>query len=343
MKEDFRNIHHTLGTGYIIGSLPIGCRYCLLGAKAVVFITGKCLDYCWYCPISREKFGKDVMFVNERRVYSLNDVIDEVYRIGGLGASITGGDPILVLDRTYNVVSMLKKEFGKEFHIHLYTSGKFIDRGVLEILESSGLDEVRFHVYTMDLIDRVQLALDYDMDVGVELPFIPLKQYIEYLKNILYILDDIGVKFLNLNEFEVSETNIENVILHGLTPKGITVEGAEKKALKFIKWAAENTRDIAIHYCTVKFKDNIQFRLRMLRKAINTMGLHEIPTRDGTLISIEVIEGDTSNQYIIKLNDRKFIMPEKAYMLRGSGSRVIIREYYPDQSNKPINIREIIY
>jgi len=309
----------------------------------VIFITGKCLDYCWYCPISREKFGKDVVFVNERRVYSLSEIIDEIYRIGGLGAGITGGDPILVLDRTYNVISMLKKEFGEKFHIHLYTSGKFIDRGVLEILESSGLDEIRFHAYTMDLIDSIKLALDYDIDVGVELPFIPLKQYIEYLRNILYILDDIGVKFLNLNEFEVSETNIENVILHGLTPKGITIEDAEKKALEFIKWCAENTKDIAIHYCTVEFKDSIQFRLRMLRKAVNTMGLHEIPTRDGTLISIEVIEGHTSHQYTIKLNNRRFIIPEKAHVLRGSGSRVIIREYYPDQLNKPINVREIIY
>lgn len=343
MNEASRNIHYTLKTGYIVGSLPEGCKYCLLGAKAVIFITGKCLDNCWYCPISKEKLGKDVIFVNERRVRSLNDIVDEIYRINGLGASITGGDPILVLDRTYNVVSMLKNEFGKEFHIHLYTSGRFIDNGALEVLESSGLDEIRFHTYSTDLVDRLKLALDYNMDVGVELPLIPLKQYMEYLKKIIHILDDMHVKFLNLNEFEVSETNIQNVILHGLIPRGITVEDIKKKALEFMQWAAKNTKRIAIHYCTVEFKDNIQFRLRMIRKAVNTMGIHEIPTKDGTLISIEVIEYKKLSQYIIDFDNKMFIIPEKAPILLGSGSRVFIREYYPDQFNKPINIREVVY
>jgi len=338
-----RNLYYTLETGYIIGSLPVGCRYCLAGAKAVIFITGRCLDKCWYCPISRDKFGKDIIYVNERRVYSLSDIVDEIYRIGGLGAGITGGDPILVLDRTYNVISMLKREFGRKFHVHLYTSGRLVDKDVLDILESSGLDEIRFHIYSLDLLDRIEQALDYGMDVGVELPFIPLEKYIEYLKKVLLILDEIGVKFINLNEFEVSEANVEKVLLHGLTPAGITVEGIENKAIKFLKWALENTRRILIHYCTVKFKDNVQFRLRMLRKSLNTMGLHEIPTRDGTLISLEITGDKVPSQYIVKLSNKKFILPEKAGLLKGMGVSAIIREYYPDQPDKPVNIREITF
>ncbi|MEM1644243.1 MAG: hypothetical protein QXS70_07620, partial [Desulfurococcaceae archaeon] len=110
-----RELRYSLKTGYVIGSLPPGCKYCLLGGKMVIFVTGLCLDNCWYCPISREKFGRKTIYVNEVRATSYSDVIDEAYRVGALGAGITGGDPISSLDVTVNMIMLLKEEFGEKF------------------------------------------------------------------------------------------------------------------------------------------------------------------------------------------------------------------------------------
>jgi pyruvate formate-lyase activating enzyme-like uncharacterized protein len=47
------------------GGVVRGCELCLLGAKSVIFITGLCPLSCPYCPVSAERFGKDVMYVND--------------------------------------------------------------------------------------------------------------------------------------------------------------------------------------------------------------------------------------------------------------------------------------
>ncbi len=343
MKEGFRKIYYTMETGYIIGALPIGCRLCLAGAEIVLFITGRCTDNCWYCPISPLKYGRDVIYVDEERALSIGDIVEEVYKVKALGASITGGDPLVVPDRVYNVISILKKEFGEKFHIHLYTSGKLLDKGVLELLESSGLDELRFHTYSMELVDRVEQALDYGFNVGIEVPFIPTNKWIEFLKKLVMWADKMGVEFINLNEFEVSEKNIEQVLLHGLTPKGLGVEGALEKAVEFLRWCSSSTKNINIHFCTIEFKDNIQYRRRMVRKAANTMGLHEIPTWDGTLVSIEYLSGNVPPEYIVNLDDKRYIIPEYAGRLKGLQIKAVIREYYPSRKTQPLTTRIVTY
>ncbi|MFP3348773.1 MAG: radical SAM protein, partial [Thermoproteus sp.] len=35
------------------GPLAKGCDMCLVGAKAVIFITGLCRYRCFYCPVDR--------------------------------------------------------------------------------------------------------------------------------------------------------------------------------------------------------------------------------------------------------------------------------------------------
>jgi uncharacterized protein len=129
-----------------LGVLPMGCIQCREGAKLVLFVTGLCDKECFYCPVSRDKMYRDVMFANERPIHPgrWEDLIDECELIGAKGAGITGGDPMVVPDRVVEVLRVLKAKYGPQFHTHLYTSCAFDTKWIARLKEA-GLDEIRFH------------------------------------------------------------------------------------------------------------------------------------------------------------------------------------------------------
>jgi hypothetical protein len=272
----------------VLGDLPRGCTLCMRGLKVVVFITGLCKEKCFYCPVSPDKLYKDVKTVDEEPFSSLEDLIEEVYRVGADGAAITGGDPLLVLDRTVATISLLKEIFGDDFHIHLYTTGIVANSASLKALEKAGLDEIRFHVRSLDYIDRVKLAkrvLGEDVAVGVEVPVLPDHKSVEILKQMIKELDSIGVDFVNLNEAEVSPSNVGQVVARGyaVDEGGYVVKGSGQAALDILKWATHNVRQLSVHYCPARFKDRVQMRLRLLRKAIRTLKPYHRVTGEGLL------------------------------------------------------------
>ena len=79
-----------------------------------------------------------------------------------------------------SVHKVLKEKFGKNFHIHLYTSLNLVSKDALERLYSSGLDEIRFHLdlNSNKLWEKLDIAGNFEWDVGVELPLIPTKEKI---------------------------------------------------------------------------------------------------------------------------------------------------------------------
>ena len=79
----------------------------MAGAKSVLFVTGVCRDSCFYCPVSRDRRGRDVVYVNEVPVGSLKDVVEEVAASMSEGVGITGGDPLLALERVVEYVKLL--------------------------------------------------------------------------------------------------------------------------------------------------------------------------------------------------------------------------------------------
>ena len=182
---------------YNKGPLPKGCQYCVKGEKLVIFITGVCPRHCNFCPVSDQKYQEDVIFANERKVTDFNDLLKEAEAMQAQGAGITGGDPLAKLERTLEYIKKLKEKFGKEFHLHLYTSLNLVNQETLKQLFSAGLDEIRFHLDLDNdkLWDKLELAKQFSWDVGVELPLVPGK---DYKKLIDYVKDKID--FLNLNE-----------------------------------------------------------------------------------------------------------------------------------------------
>ncbi|MCD6428365.1 MAG: radical SAM protein [Desulfurococcales archaeon] len=198
-----------------MGELPKGCKLCMEGLKSVLFVTGLCSERCFYCPISPGRRGRDVVFINDVRVSDIEkDVVCEVVASGSKGVGITGGDPLIRLDRTIKIIKNLKDFFGSSFHIHLYTAGTLLKDEAMSKLVNAGLDEIRIHVINDGSWRAVKLAVDYPVSVGIENPVIPGSM--TELKNLILKAYSIGVGFVNLNELEFSEGNYVNLRLRGI-------------------------------------------------------------------------------------------------------------------------------
>ena len=124
---------------------PEGCVQCQQGSKLVLFVTGKCHWGCDYCPLSENRRETPDMFANERRCTSWEEVIEEGRAMNATGTGITGGDPMLDLEKTLEAVRQLKSAFGASHHVHVYTSIPF-DPVRAADFASAGLDELRFHL-----------------------------------------------------------------------------------------------------------------------------------------------------------------------------------------------------
>lgn len=317
--------------GYNIGGIPRGCRLCFSGASIVVFITGLCGDTCYYCPISFNRRNRDVVYVNDERASSLEDIIREAYYVRARGAAITGGDPLIVLNRTINVIEALKNEFTDKFHIHLYTSGRYASREALRALDKAGLDEIRFHPVREEYLRRLEIALkETSMNVGIEVPVIP--GAVDWLKKLALRLEELGGGFMNLNELEVSESNINNLLSRGyrISRDGVSVEGSYETALEFLQWARSNLEKVAVRFCPAVYKDKFQLRNRLMRKAMITGKPFEEVTRSGTL-RVAVIRKDEAvgselDLYRVEVGGKVVTHPMVAEKL---GEEYQVIEYYP--------------
>ena len=277
-------IYKTHHFSYTSGKLPRGCQLCVRGAKLVLFVTGLCSMKCYYCPISDMKRNKDDIWANEWKIEKTDDIIKEAKLCEALGAGFTGGDPILKFERTIKLIKLLKKEFSREFHIHLYTPTKLITEEKLKKLHKAGLDEIRFHpdIENSKEWSKVALAKKLDWSVGVEIPVIPGKG--KETKKLIDFLSKTDIDFLNLNELEISDTNANKLLEKGFKTKdklSYAIKGSEQLALKLAKYADGKIRNI--HYCTAKLKDKVQLANRIKRRAKNIAQDYDIVNLDGIL------------------------------------------------------------
>ncbi len=287
--ETLLTIHETPYHSWCSGTLATGCAHCVKGRKLVLFVTGMCGQRCFYCPVSDHKFGKDNVYANEWKIEDPKDpkeLIEEAKLTGAKGAGITGGDPLVKVDRTCAYIKLLKKTFGKSFHIHLYTPLLLVTKERLQKLFDSGLDEIRFHP---DLDDekhwnRLLLAEKYSWERGVEIPVIP--GYEEKTKKLIdFIAGHVG--FLNLNELELSDTTAPHYELHarGYQPKDSVsygVNGSLELGQRLITYAA--TKNLKAHVCTAKLKDSIQVGNRLKLRAKHVALQTDTITSEGLLL-----------------------------------------------------------
>jgi len=294
-KQASTGVEKTPYHSYKVKGLAKGCKHCVKGEKLVLFITGLCDRGCFYCPLSDEKRGCDVVYANEwdtghvrgeltREQYDI--IIEEARMCNAKGAGITGGDPLLVTERSREAIKRLKSAFGKDFHIHLYTSLENVTGEKLEKLYSAGLDEIRFHPNLDDdsLWDRLNLARSFDWDVGVEIPVIP--GYEDKTKKLIdYVADKID--FLNLNELELSDSSGNKLVERGYAAKddeSYAVAGSLEMGLALMEYCLDKGYKFKIHLCTVKLKDAVQVGERIKRRSEKAATSRDIVTKEGLLI-----------------------------------------------------------
>jgi pyruvate formate-lyase activating enzyme-like uncharacterized protein len=272
------------------GELSPACTQCKEGRKMVLFVTGLCRFRCFYCPVSERRNQKDVVYANEREVHEDADVLAEARAIGAGGTGITGGDPLGVMDRTEHYVRLLKSAFGPEHNIHLYTHEPNAEK--LQRLARAGLDEFRLHIphYLWGPLAAdggayrsvLEEAPRWGIQRGVEIPVLPEKE--AELRRLLRALEDIGVDFVNLNELEFSETNEDKLETRGYSvdPRnGWGVHGSRAVAERLVR---DMRLSIPVHYCSSRFKDGVQLKRRLIRRAERTAPPFAMHTGDGTVI-----------------------------------------------------------
>jgi pyruvate formate-lyase activating enzyme-like uncharacterized protein len=255
-----------------------------------------------------------------------------------MGSGFTGGDPLVKPTRTIEYIKYLKNEFGADHQIHLYTVPDY-DHALLQKLAEAGLDEIRFHLPVSTWsgksgkhLNRIEAAFKTEpiMDVGVELPALPDK--FEELKTAAETLNDLGCAFLNLNELEFSETNWKELRKHGFDVKNdisAGVAGSEEVAVKLVEHADERSFDMGVHYCSASFKDAIQLRKRILRRAKNTRRPLDVVTDEGMFIRgvIETHEPDI----LIKELKQKFKISPKLIEHDHAKSRIQVAAWILDE------------
>ncbi|MDF1538177.1 MAG: 4Fe-4S cluster-binding domain-containing protein [Candidatus Thorarchaeota archaeon] len=297
MKRKVRELN---GDSKIVGELPKGCKLCAKGTKMVLFVTGLCDSSCYYCPLSEERANQDSTYADEMLVTDDEGIFEEVNAIGAEGAGISGGDPLCRLERTLDFITKLKHEFGKKFHLHLYTSKADITSEELLELERVGLDEIRFHPQGTDW-SGIERALKTTMSVGIEVPAIPGKT--RQLMDLAQRAEQIGVSFVNLNELETSETNFERLMSMGMKLTSLekaSVQGSAETAIEVVEWATENLKDITVHFCTARYKDAIQLRNRLERRLERVIRPFELRDDDDPLLILGVIRAIHGQQIDIE-------------------------------------------
>lgn len=267
--------------------LPLGCKYCKKGEKMVLFVTGICPRRCTYCPLSDNKKDKDVVFTDEWLTDKPEDIITECKLIKAKGTGITGGDPLSRIDRTVKFIKLLKKEFGKKFHAHLYTSLDLVTKSTLKKLFDAGLDEIRFHPEIDDFTLWHKLSIAKEVSkkwqVGIEIPVIPGK--FNETMDLIHFSEEY-IDFLNLNELEISDNNANSLTEQGfrtVEDSYAIIDSAKMGKLILKTLAKENTK-LKVNFCSTKVKDSEQLTERIKRRAKSIVRDFDHMTEEGLLV-----------------------------------------------------------
>ncbi len=266
-----------------LGPLSPGCQICGQGRWSCLFINGRCNCRCFYCPTSQEEIS--VPTTNRIPFDTPDDYVDYVRHFGFSGVSISGGEPLLTLDRAADYIQAVRQAMGPALYIWLYTNGVLATRETLRKLRRAGLDEIRFDISAADYdLGRVRMAADLIGCVTVEIPAIP--EDADRLIALLPHLHAAGVRHLNLHQLRLTPYNLPRLMHRGYTflhGESVTVLESETAALRVLQAAALLPASPAVNYCAFAYKRRYQKAATRRRNAEGVRKKTESITENGFL------------------------------------------------------------
>lgn len=239
-------------------SVSPGCRLCGAGEWSCLFINNRCNCHCFYCPVAQTN---DRLPETQGLSFSTPEpYIAYLQRFGFKGASISGGEPLLSFDLTLDFITKIKRTFGDQIYLWLYTNGKLLTESMAGKMANAGLDEIRFDLSATSYNTRfLKKALRIIPHVTVEIPAIP--EDFEKLKKAVRELEQLNVSFLNLHEMRLTPFNLNNLVNRNYTFRHgykMTVLESEMTSLKILQFVLNNDLQLPVNYCSFHYKNHFQ-------------------------------------------------------------------------------------
>ena len=261
-------LHWTAGgTKPYLGQLSPGCRQCVAGTWSCLFINASCNASCFYCPTPQDR--KEVPATNNLLFRHPDAYATYLKRLGFKGASISGGEPLLTLNRTLAFLRAARQALGRKGHLWLYTNGILLTREIAAQLAAAGLDEIRFDIgATGYQCHKIAAASGLIPVISVEIPAVP--EALPTLKQVLPEFPQLGVKHLNLHQLRLTRHNFRSLternytFLHG---EKVTVLDSELAALEILGFVKRTKLKLPVNYCSFVFKHRYQKAAGRLRVA----------------------------------------------------------------------------
>jgi pyruvate formate-lyase activating enzyme-like uncharacterized protein len=171
--------------------------------------------------------------------------------------------------------------------------------------------------------NTIKDIVDTNTDVAIEIPTL-LNMEQEILSLITWA-DTQGVRWVNINELEFSERNCGAFQSKGYQVKNdisAGVKGSEQIAVKVIKMAQKKDLHIGVHYCSVSFKDGVQLKNRIKRRAQHIAKPYDIVTKDGTLIKGTIYSDSDTFRHVSKLLQGTYNVPSNLLFIDTEKKRV---------------------
>jgi pyruvate formate-lyase activating enzyme-like uncharacterized protein len=208
--------YHASGHCVHIGKLSPGCYGCFVPDpfRQNIMVGAKCNLNCFYCFYKSTKEPEKTERI-KLKASLLRNSRSPHYNPRSISFS-GGGEPLLYMDVIKGYMEIfhdIEKDTGKRPWYFLYTNGLLADPETLLRLKDLGFDEIRFHLgasnFSQEAYTNLRKAIDYFKAVTVETPAWPLHR--EKLFEMLPLIDDIGVKHLNLGEIEIRQHNYNKI------------------------------------------------------------------------------------------------------------------------------------
>lgn len=276
-------------------TLSPGCLACARGEWSYLEVSQLCQKRCFYCPRPQTRLGRPFERMLGLTFDSPGAYASAVRSLGFRGVGLSGGEPLLAMDRTVRLLRSLKKSGGDGVYLWAYTNGLLADEPRLRRLRDAGLDELRFDLSACGYdLCAVRRAVRLIPAVAVEIPAIP--EDLERVKALLGKLADEGVRYLNLHQLTCTPFNSENFRRRGYTVVdngpmvSPSVIESELAALSLIDYSLEKGLDLPINYCSFIYKRRFHARIRRSRLAgrLKPAGPFETVTEPGWLRGIMV-------------------------------------------------------